>query len=60
MTDLVAGPESDTYSTTPLHRVAGRLQSALPPGWRVDVVDLPARGEVGAQPVLRVQMPEEN
>ncbi|WP_336086249.1 hypothetical protein [Nocardia sp. SSK8] len=59
MTDLVTGFESDTYSSTPLQRVAGRLQRALPPGWQVDVVDLPAKGEVAAQPVLRVQMPED-
>ncbi|MEU3009415.1 hypothetical protein [Nocardia asteroides] len=58
MTDLVARSESDTFSSTPLQRVAGRLQSALPPGWRVDVVDLPPRGQVAGQPVLRVQMPE--
>lgn len=58
MTDLVTGYESDTFSTTPLQRVAGRLQRALPPGWRVDVVDLPAKGAVAAQPVLRVVMPE--
>ncbi|MGI5222414.1 hypothetical protein [Nocardia sp. CA-290969] len=25
--------------STPLHRAAGRLQSALPPGWQVEVVD---------------------
>ncbi|GEM34517.1 hypothetical protein NN3_55240 [Nocardia neocaledoniensis NBRC 108232] len=58
MTDLVTGYESDTYSSTPMQRVAGRLQRALPPGWRVDVVDLPPRGQVAGQPVLRVQMPE--
>ncbi|MFC6011423.1 hypothetical protein [Nocardia lasii] len=58
MTDLVTGFESDTCSSTPLHRVAGRLERVLPPGWRVEVVDLPARGEVSAQPVLRVRMPE--
>ncbi len=58
MTDLVTGFESDTYSSTPLQRVASRLERVLPPGWRVEVVDLPARGEVAAQPVLRVLMPE--
>ncbi|MFE9785934.1 hypothetical protein ACFYO7_11185 [Nocardia salmonicida] len=58
MTDLVTGFESDTYSSTPMHRVAGRLERVLPPGWRVEVVDLPARGEVAAQPVLRVHMPD--
>ncbi|GAD85431.1 hypothetical protein [Nocardia asteroides] len=58
MTDLVTRSESDAFSSTPLQRVAGRLQSALPPGWRVDVVDLPPRGQVAGQPVLRVQMPE--
>ncbi|WP_280396557.1 hypothetical protein [Nocardia carnea] len=25
--------------STPLHRAAGRLQSALPEGWQVEVVD---------------------
>lgn len=59
MTDLVTRPEDDTCSSTPLHRVAGRLQRVLPPGWRVDVVDMPANGEVRAQPVLRVVMPED-
>lgn len=59
MTDLVARFESDTYSSTPMHRVASRLQSALPPGWRVEVVDLPAKGQVAAQPVLRVLMPQD-
>ncbi|MGW5920191.1 hypothetical protein ACWFPY_14435 [Nocardia fluminea] len=58
MTDLVTGYVSDTCSSTPMQRVAGRLERALPPGWRVEVVDLPARGEVAAQPVLRVHMPE--
>ncbi|GGN98572.1 MULTISPECIES: hypothetical protein [Nocardia] len=58
MTDLVTGYKSDAYSSTPLQRVAGRLQRALPPGWRVDVVDLPPRGQVAGQPVLRVVMPE--
>ncbi|MEV6063909.1 hypothetical protein [Nocardia asteroides] len=58
MTDLVTRSESDSFSSTPLQRVAGRLQTALPPGWRVDVVDLPPRGQVAGQPVLRVQMPE--
>ncbi|MFF5030906.1 hypothetical protein [Nocardia salmonicida] len=58
MTDLVTGFEADTYSSTPMQRVAGRLERVLPPGWRVEVVDLPARGEVAAQPVLRVHMPD--
>ncbi|MEU4414390.1 hypothetical protein AB0G00_29205 [Nocardia salmonicida] len=58
MTDLVTGSEADTYSSTPMQRVAGRLERVLPPGWRVEVVDLPARGEVAAQPVLRVHMPD--
>ncbi|MGW5308772.1 hypothetical protein [Nocardia thailandica] len=57
MTDLVTAFETDSAST-PLQRVAGRLQRALPPGWLVDVIDMPARGDVHAQPVLRVQMPE--
>ncbi|GGK52990.1 hypothetical protein [Nocardia camponoti] len=58
MTDLVIRPEPESSSSTPLHRVAGRLQRALPPGWQVDVVDLPPRGQVAGQPVLRVQMPQ--
>ncbi|MFD0365522.1 hypothetical protein ACFQZZ_29150 [Nocardia sp. GCM10030253] len=64
MTDLetggpvpqVAGIELATVST-PLRRASGRLQAALPPGWRVEIVDAPgARGSVH-QPVLRVVMP---
>ncbi|NUP27619.1 MAG: hypothetical protein HOQ36_04875 [Nocardia sp.] len=42
---------ADTAVSTPLHRVAGRLQSALPDGWCVEVVDDPLTG--GEQPVLR-------
>ncbi|MEV6390750.1 hypothetical protein [Nocardia xishanensis] len=45
--------------STPLHRHAGRLQEALPPGWRVEVVDArirPGRDDTAA---LRVLMPDE-
>ncbi|MFC4374044.1 hypothetical protein ACFO5K_07990 [Nocardia halotolerans] len=59
MTDLVARSEPDACSSTPMQRVAGRLESVLPPGWRVEVVDLPAKGQVAAQPVLRVLMPQD-
>ncbi|MFI5714716.1 hypothetical protein [Nocardia sp. NPDC051750] len=30
---------ADVPVSTPLHRAADRLQSALPEGWQVDVVD---------------------
>ncbi|GGL38675.1 hypothetical protein [Nocardia jinanensis] len=54
MADGFITPESsgDTPVSTPLHRVAGRLQSALPDGWRVEVVAVedPMTGD---QPVLR-------
>ncbi|WP_327149148.1 hypothetical protein [Nocardia sp. NBC_01329] len=45
-------PSDGMPASTPLHRAAGRLQSALPDGWRVEVVavDDPLTGE---QPVLR-------
>ncbi|MCX4096322.1 hypothetical protein [Nocardia sp. alder85J] len=45
-------------ASTPLHRAAGRLQAVLPPGWRVDVVDIAKRHDDGPQPILRVRMPD--
>ncbi|MET8873562.1 hypothetical protein [Nocardia sp. NPDC004604] len=64
VTPQVAGIELATAST-PLQRAAGRLQAALPPGWRVEIIDAPrarstqsALGSHGRQPVLRVVMPE--
>lgn len=58
----VAGIELATAST-PLRRAAGRLESVLPPGWRVEIVDAPgtpnSAGAPGHQPVLRVVMPGE-
>ncbi|ONM46580.1 hypothetical protein [Nocardia donostiensis] len=50
----LAGPPA----STPLRRVAGRLQSVLPRGWCVEVVDGPERGR-GSQPILRVLVPAE-
>ncbi|WP_431968338.1 hypothetical protein [Nocardia sp. bgisy134] len=55
---VVAGAASAPVST-PLHRHAGRLQKALPPGWRVEVVDTqiqPGRDDTAA---LRVVMPDQ-
>ncbi|WP_227997575.1 hypothetical protein [Nocardia australiensis] len=64
MTDVETGGQVSSIagidlalSSTPLWRVAGRLQAALPPGWRVDIVDAPPGHD--CQPVLRVVMPEE-
>ncbi|MEU4316264.1 hypothetical protein [Nocardia sp. NPDC024068] len=41
MADESIAPESagDVPVSTPLHRAAGQLQSALPAGWQVRVVD---------------------
>ncbi|WP_280422032.1 hypothetical protein [Nocardia carnea] len=38
--------------STPLHRAAGRLQSALPEGWQVEVVDA-AEGSPDGGQILR-------
>ncbi|MFE3441467.1 hypothetical protein ACFXNW_00385 [Nocardia sp. NPDC059180] len=46
------------HASTPLRRAARRLQSVLPPGWYVEVVDGPVPGE-DAQSVLRVVLPPE-
>lgn len=50
---LIPEPSDDIPVSTSLRRVAGRLQSALPDGWRVEVVavDDPLTGV--DQPVLR-------
>ncbi|MBF6176160.1 hypothetical protein IU476_32325 [Nocardia blacklockiae] len=45
--------------STPLHRAASRLQDVLPPGWWVDVVDVPRGPGRPAEPVLRIRMPED-
>ncbi|WP_280233816.1 hypothetical protein [Nocardia cyriacigeorgica] len=47
-----------SHTSTPLHRAARRLQSVLPPGWYVEVVDAPTCGD-DAQSVLRVVLPPE-
>ena len=71
MTDLEIGPLSVpdvagielATASTPLRRAAGRLESVLPPGWRVEIVDAPgahsSAGTPGTRhhPVLRVVMP---
>ncbi|WP_067830840.1 hypothetical protein [Nocardia inohanensis] len=41
-------------ATTPMHRAAGQLQRALPPGWRVQVVEGPREAGRSGQPVLRL------
>ncbi|QIS23312.1 hypothetical protein [Nocardia terpenica] len=45
-------------ASTPLRRAAVRLQAALPPGWEVDIVDVPRRPGQVPGPLLRVRMPE--
>ncbi|WP_459548445.1 hypothetical protein [Nocardia sp. X0981] len=54
MADGFVTPESphDFPVSTPLHRAAGRLRSALPDGWRVEVVDAPDAQPDG-RPILR-------
>ncbi|MFI1463809.1 hypothetical protein [Nocardia carnea] len=42
----------DVPVSTPLHRAAGRLQSALPAGWQVEVVDAADGSPDGGQ-ILR-------
>lgn len=46
-------------SSTPLRRAAGRLRAVLPPGWRVEIVEAPARRYGNRAPLLRVVMPPE-
>ncbi|MET8773979.1 hypothetical protein ABZV58_03025 [Nocardia sp. NPDC004654] len=54
---LVTGVELAAAST-PLRRAAGRLQEALPPGWRVEVVDKHMRPGPEDTAALRVVMPD--
>ncbi|TLF98890.1 hypothetical protein FEK35_25305 [Nocardia cyriacigeorgica] len=46
------------HASTPLHRAARRLQSVLPPGWCVEIVDPPASAD-DPQSILRVVQPPE-
>ncbi|MBH0778709.1 hypothetical protein [Nocardia bovistercoris] len=55
MTDLEMDPAA---VSTPLCRAAGRLQSVLPPGWRVEVAVEPNAADGRVQPVLRLVLPE--
>ncbi|TQM29820.1 hypothetical protein [Nocardia bhagyanarayanae] len=55
---LVTGVELAAAST-PLRRAAGRLEQALPPGWRVEVVDAPKRPDRHDTAALRVVMPDD-
>ncbi|WP_040839104.1 hypothetical protein [Nocardia brevicatena] len=48
----------DLPVSSPLHRAAGRLQMALPPGWSVRVVDAPDSGSE-SRSILRVMAPAE-
>lgn len=61
MTDLEFDADSpamiDPDTSTPISRAAGRLQRALPPGWRVEVVDPQTRPD--HDPALRVVMPDD-
>ncbi|MEU1983680.1 hypothetical protein [Nocardia sp. NPDC019395] len=41
--------------STPLHRAAGRLESALPEGWQVDVVES-EDGVRESEPFLRASL----
>ncbi|WP_054815401.1 hypothetical protein [Nocardia arizonensis] len=43
--------------STPLNRAAGRLQSVLPPGWRVEVAVEPSEPDGRVQPILRLVLP---
>ncbi|MGW0183681.1 hypothetical protein [Nocardia sp. NPDC003345] len=54
MADAFIAPESpgDVPVSTPLHRAAGQLQSALPAGWQVEVVDAEDASPYG-RPILR-------
>ncbi|MCP2276491.1 hypothetical protein SAMN04244553_4501 [Nocardia amikacinitolerans] len=54
---LVTGVELAAAST-PLRRAAGRLEKALPPGWRVEVVDARQRPGPEDTAALRVVMPD--
>ncbi|WP_157103989.1 hypothetical protein [Nocardia harenae] len=50
MTDLDTGAMRDILPSTPLRRAASRLDSVLPPGFRVEIVD----ADPEPAPVLRV------
>lgn len=54
MADGFIAPESpgDVPVSTPVHRAAGQLRSALPAGWRVEVVDAEDDSQCG-RPILR-------
>ncbi|WP_280254599.1 hypothetical protein [Nocardia wallacei] len=45
--------------STPLRRAADRLQDVLPPGWWVEVADVPRGPGRRSEPVLRIRMPED-
>lgn len=49
---------SPVPASTPLQRAAGKLQRALPPGWRVEIVEGPRQDGGIGQPVLRLVMSE--
>lgn len=46
-------------ASTPVHRAAGKLQRALPPGWRVEVVEGPRHDGRPGEPVLRLVMSDQ-
>lgn len=50
--------DADLPVSSPLHRTAGRLQTALPPGWSVRVVDVADAGSE-SHSILRVMVPVE-
>ncbi|WP_040793005.1 hypothetical protein [Nocardia paucivorans] len=54
----VVAADADLPVSSPLHRMAGRLQTALPPGWSVRVVDEVNSGS-GSHSILRVMVPAE-
>lgn len=45
--------------STPLRRAADRLQDVLPPGWWVEIADVPRGPGRRPEPVLRIRMPED-
>ncbi|MET7771354.1 hypothetical protein [Nocardia sp. NPDC005366] len=56
-TSLTTGTAS-AMASTPLGRAAGRLQAALPPGWRVEIAVQPAEPGGRPRPMLRVVIPD--
>ncbi|WP_067694882.1 hypothetical protein [Nocardia jejuensis] len=40
--------------STPMQRAASQLQRVLPPGWRVEVAEVPPPSDRLGQPVLRL------